>query len=332
MQRLPRALAALALAVPAVAQNVAPAPDLEKLHAFVGQFEGSGKFVPMPGMPEMSWTSTATGRLILGGHFVQLDETIQTDFGPMEFRTVYGWDGETKKPVTFTVGAMGAGSPDLAWVDGKLVTTYHGEDQGTPFAERTVLDLTDEGYTFAMERLSGVGDSFKHVWGTVKRTSREPAAANEVAADAPTELMAPLARMQGKWDLAGKVNMMGFEMEITATEDISWRYGGAVLFGDMVGQPGDYQAQWYLAWDPAGERFLHYSITSMGQFMAGSGRVVGDQVIFTAERTQAGVPVLERSVMQVGDEGPVKAWAHLLQGAEDPIVFFEATYAKATDR
>ena len=330
MSFVARACAALTLSLPVLAQGFDPAPEGEKFHHFIGEFEGAGKYVPAPGMDPVDWTSTGTGRLVLGGHYVQLDETVATAFGPMEFRTMYGWDGEASKAISVSLGAMGTSSPDVNWIDGKLVSTFDSYDEvGTPFVERTITEVTAEGYSFSMERMSGLNDSFQHVWGRVKRTSREPGAAKEITAEGPAETLAPLAPMIGNWNIKGTVAMMGMKMEITATEAIEWRYDGLVLSGSIVGQPGDYHGQWYMTWDPAAECFNHVVFSSMGEFSMGQARRSGDQLITTSTRTADGESLVERSVVQFSEAGVVTATTDHLIGSADPVRAFEAIYERA---
>ena len=326
---IPRALTALALTLPALAQSFEPAPEVAKFHHFIGQFEGGGKFVPAPGMDPADWTSTANGQLVLGGHYVQLDEKVATPIGPLEFRTLYGWDRERSEVICVSVGSMGASKQDVTWIDGKLVSTYSSREEGVPFAERAITEVTAEGYQFSMERLSGLDGSFKHVWGRVKRTSTEPAPARESSVDTPADTLAPLAPLVGNWNLKGSVTMMGMEMDITATEAVEWRYGGLVLSGSILGQPGDYQGQWYMAWDPNTESFTNIVLSSMGEFSIGTARREGDQIITTSERTMEGVPMVERSIVQLSKAGVVSVSTDLMIGGGDTLRAFEATYERA---
>ena len=87
---------------------------------------------------------------------VQFDETLQTPMGPMEFRTLYGWDGERKRPVSYWVGTMGAKETQIAWADADtLVGVESGFQQGTLRSNRWTMDITKDGYTFTMHSMAG---------------------------------------------------------------------------------------------------------------------------------------------------------------------------------
>src|SRR5262245_41880752 len=99
-----------AFSVPLAAQEVPkPAPELARLKALEGNWEGSGTVTPEAGQEGMKWTSKGTSTWVLGGFWLQTDMTI--DFGgsmpALQFREYHGWDGENQRYVAAVVSNEG---------------------------------------------------------------------------------------------------------------------------------------------------------------------------------------------------------------------------------
>ena len=118
------------LTTPLLAQEgdaeMAPATEVSAFHKLLGTWEGNGTVNNGPDAPPMKWTATANNTKVLGGHFVQEDTHIafHGDGAPpaLAFRTLYGFNRETKRSVAFTISNMGtAESKQIHWVDGKLM-------------------------------------------------------------------------------------------------------------------------------------------------------------------------------------------------------------------
>ncbi len=325
------------IAVPSAAAQDAsegppkPAAEIARFHDLIGSFEGEGTLVMEPGATPGKWTGTAVGASILGGHVVQFDETIQTPMGPMEFRTLYGWDRERKRPVSIWVGTMGAQKTDVVWVDQEtLVGVDHGFQDGTPNASRWVMRIGKDGYTFTMDSLSGTSQPFQHVSGSLKRTSK-PAAkrAQEAAAATQGAEMKALAPLCGTYDIAGRIDMMGMRMDITARETVEWSFGGAAIYGHVAGEPGGYQCDWYIAWDPTAGNYRHVYATNMGEIGIFDGWLHDGKLVTTHASTQAGVPGVERGVTVFGKDGIQRAWSDRMSGAGEVVRTFDGTYTRA---
>jgi hypothetical protein len=52
-----------------------PSPELQKLHVFVGHWAGEVEFKPGPWGPGSNAVIEETGQMILGGHFLQIQDT-----------------------------------------------------------------------------------------------------------------------------------------------------------------------------------------------------------------------------------------------------------------
>src|SRR5262245_36007085 len=73
-----------AFSVPLAAQDMPkPAPELARLKALEGNWEGSGTVTPVPGQEGMKWTSKSTSSWVLGGFWLQTDMTIEFAGGSM---------------------------------------------------------------------------------------------------------------------------------------------------------------------------------------------------------------------------------------------------------
>ena len=79
MQRLSLLLSVLVICfvTSMQAQTLAPKPDpdLQKLHVFVGHWTGEVEFKPGPWGPGSKAVIEETGHMILGGHFLQVQDT-----------------------------------------------------------------------------------------------------------------------------------------------------------------------------------------------------------------------------------------------------------------
>lgn len=79
-----------------------PGPEHEMLKAREGTWEGKGTY------QGMSWTSTMTGKMVMGGRFLQLEEeiTVPTPNGPMVMHMLVfvGYDNLRKKYVNMGIG------------------------------------------------------------------------------------------------------------------------------------------------------------------------------------------------------------------------------------
>jgi hypothetical protein len=71
-----------------------PVAGHERLKAFTGKWNVAVKFWMAPGDPPMTAAGTATGRMILGGRFVQFEAKTEHPF-PSESLTMLGFDRRT---------------------------------------------------------------------------------------------------------------------------------------------------------------------------------------------------------------------------------------------
>lgn len=88
---------------PEMMKLMEPGPEHEILKARVGEWEGKGTYQGMP------WTSKMTGKMVMGGRFLQMDEeiTVPTPNGPlvMQMLAFVGYDRVQKKYVNIGIGS-----------------------------------------------------------------------------------------------------------------------------------------------------------------------------------------------------------------------------------
>ena len=91
-----------------------PGPEHEGLKTYEGSWEGKGTHRDLP------WTSKMTGKMIMGGRFLQLDEdlTAPTPGGPMVLHmlAIVGYDNVQKKLVHVS---LGDGTTALSMAEGQ---------------------------------------------------------------------------------------------------------------------------------------------------------------------------------------------------------------------
>ena len=82
-----------------------PGPEHQRLGATVGTWEGKGTYMGA------TWTSELKGRMVMGGRFLQLNETMTIPGAPepMHMLMYVGFDNLKQKYVTFGVSEMGTG-------------------------------------------------------------------------------------------------------------------------------------------------------------------------------------------------------------------------------
>jgi hypothetical protein len=71
-----------------------PVASHDRLHAYTGKWNVTSKMWMSPGEPPMSAKGSATGRMILGGRFLQLDTNLGGPF-PADSLTILGFDRRT---------------------------------------------------------------------------------------------------------------------------------------------------------------------------------------------------------------------------------------------
>lgn len=151
-----------------------PGPAQEALKAFEGAWEFSGTYSE-EGMPApMAYTGTATNKMILGGRFLERDETMNG--GPMVMHNL-GFVGHDVMRGVFMSYAMGDTSAQPPYTEGKhdaakKATVNDGVEAMAPGMTRkyqiVVTDVAEDSYKVQISFDSGSGMK-KAVDSTYKR-------------------------------------------------------------------------------------------------------------------------------------------------------------------
>lgn len=132
-----------------------PEESHKVLEQLTGDFEIAGRLSMMPGL-DIDWTSTGTGKTILGGRFLELDITSKPDAKPqISSKSVFGFD--TRRGVYTlwgidtlgTYSVSGTGSYDAATK--KLVISGTEAEGGRTLNFRFTYTFTDAGYNAILE-------------------------------------------------------------------------------------------------------------------------------------------------------------------------------------
>ncbi len=315
-----------------------PAPELKKLDALVGSWKGSGTVVMQPGMPPMQWTSVDNNRWVLGGHFLRQDTRIEFGEampGALQFTVFTGWDRERQRYRTLEVSNMGTVVlSDLHVLDnGAFVSTTTGVEEGLPTMDHWVQRMDGDRWTMVGHRAVGDGDPFVHVRGEMERTG-DPSADMELAdaafmAPAAAE-MQRVAAMAGTYDIDGKMSGPGAaEIAITGVGRCEMLFGGTVCTFHTTGEPMNYEAFGFIAWDPTINSYRSAGVSSMGEIHSSECRWNGRDLVYTMSMPQQGSLSVGRGIMRTSEDGALASvLADGIASSAEPARMFEATYTK----
>ena len=102
------------------AQTAAPQPDpdLQKLHVFVGHWTGEVEYKPGPWGPGSKAVIEETGQMILGGHFLQIQDTWKGS--STQSLWIIGYDPTNKNYPTTEYSSSGHTMSGTITCDGKV--------------------------------------------------------------------------------------------------------------------------------------------------------------------------------------------------------------------
>ena len=300
---------------------LAQATQLKKLEPLVGDWQISGTFKPTLDGEDIPVTTTASGRWVLGGHFLKQETIVDLGEGMPDIAmiTFTGWDNETQRYVSFEVFNDG----DLASVetfipdDDTILTARTRLREGQLVVERSVTKLLGDGtHRFETQTAIGDGPFFTIVQGTARRTSAA-GSAQAVEASAsfapPAPEMAVLGKMSGEYRSQGWVPApVAPEMGITGTHTVRLIFGGTVQEHHVRIEPG-VEAFRYTAWSPADNC---YNVIAVRGDIEGDGLLYKTQLRQVDDRTfveggtlmDAGQLKLARGVLTCDAQGSIAQW------------------------
>jgi hypothetical protein len=334
------------------APDMSPAPQVKSFHKLLGTWNGAGTVRTSAEDPGMKWTATTHNTSVLGGHFVQqkLKIVFQGEQAPpvLAFRTIYGYDKETKKWMSYSIdNTGGTEANEIHWVNGKMMSggsktemDMNGKLQF--IVQRWTRTFSKNSYTIAVDQTVGDGKHFAHVTGSFTRASAIKVAsasytATKIPAMAPVaKQMAPVAKWHGKYRLKGWMIMaQGMpKMDIGGVEVVKSIFGGTILDlrfkGDPIPNAGSAYEGWgTISWSAHSNCYKRLYIDNMGgavlhDLHLRDGKFVGGALLLSM-----GQPVVISSVMTLNDDGSKATFSeHKAFGTSAPIHASYFTYKK----
>ena len=331
------------LAATATSQDAPPkpAPELARLKAFEGHWEGSGTAMMGPGTEPTKWTSKSTYQWALSGFFLQADSSIQFEGGgpALRFREYLGWDGENKRYVDVSVSNSGEGvvSTLMFPSDDTMVSMTRYLRDGKTQIERAFVKFAKDEQRMTLSFLNEAGPSVDAIIGTFKRVQKTtPTGLEAVHGMGPAPAaMGTIAKMAGEYDFVGEMTMMPGTpaMKIKGRDSVRSLFEGAIVqvvtHGEPVGPFPAYEAHAYYAWNPCDKCYDIVMVSNMGEAGTMQTRLEGDKLVGVFAGLSMGKNSAAHMVMSLDKDGrPTKSVAHAILGASEPYKSFEASYTK----
>ncbi|MFM1871991.1 MAG: hypothetical protein RL398_1413 [Planctomycetota bacterium] len=347
LRRLAAVLLPLALLAPLAAQDK-PAPNKDTLAPFrpmLGTWTGQGTAMfNVEGEPS-KWHGRATFSLCLDGKFVQ--EDIQLHFEgvpmPIHMRGYLGWDEAHARHAAIVVTSAGEVGLHKVKVlpDGTLLQVMNQEQDGVPYAERSLFKIHGDTMTHEIELLMAQGASVPMVRGAFTRQKADAQPCVVDGSGEPFLGMPPqadigrLGKVAGSYKTEGEVATAPGQprMKIAADERFEAWFGGGVVTGltkgTAVGMPGTYESRAYWAYDKKSESLRCVYVSSMGEIGEMEGWWVGKQLVSVSAGRNAGQPMTQRFVLDFDEQGhAIAGRGHSMVGTADPAETFKATYKR----
>jgi Protein of unknown function (DUF1579) len=328
--------------------DMGPAKEVKAFDKLLGTWTGSGT-VRASADARMKWTATSHTTSVLGGHFVQEDTKIvfEGEQAPpaLVFRTLYGFDKETKRWMSYAISNMGtAEAKQIHWVDGKMMSggskvekDMTGKDQF--IVERWSTTFNEDGYSVASYQTIGNGRPFAHVVGSFKKAKVANASfkANKIAPMIPVpKQMGALQKWSGSYHLKGWMIMMpGMpKTDITAKETVESIFGGAAiefrLKGDPIpNMPGTYEGWGAMVWSDQDQCYKSLWIDNMGGAIMQDTHIRDGKFIGGLAVVSMGQPTVVQSITTLAADGSLGSVVEYRgSGAAAPVKSFSGTYTK----
>lgn len=321
-----------------------PAKEQARFHKLIGHWQGTGEFRLAPDAPASEWTTVATARSILGGHFVQEDVSI--DFGayapnPFVMRNYYGYDKESKKWLMHSFNNMGGVSvSEVLWEEGKMLIGNSTTELGQLLIEHSIRTLEGDSYTMEIRRAVGSGESFVHSLGIFERQEVADASfAKDIPAFMPAaEQMSKLNNWVGSFRMEGWMIMSPAmpKMDIMATETMGMIFGGnaleIVLVGDPIPGVGSYEGRGAIVWSALDQCYKNIVLDSSGKATMMNANWVGNDFVVGTYKTEARLPVAIQTTVACDAKGePKTVVEYRVTGNGEPVLSFQGKYVEKKD-
>lgn len=326
------------------AQSLGPPEELGKFDVMLGNWEGSGTARMSPEAPQARWTSRSTIKKILDGHFIQ--EDVRIEMGPdasvpLVFRTIYGFDSDTKRFKYFSMGNVGFDGAGVAyWTDGgKLVMSSTRMYEGMPVTTHWVVTFAKDEHSFKGEQSQAGGAFFTPIQGTNRRGGEGFSAddSQDLALLPPPGELQKLDVFTGKWKFRGTMRSLpgAPPVSISGNDEFRFILGGQALFGvargdPIEGLPRPYRENIYMVWDTERQCYRSFSVVNFGQLHGQRAHFQGDRkMIFLGTARYQGQPTVARMLLEWSADGKrMEMVQHRIVGDSKPDVGFEGEYEK----
>lgn len=317
-----------------------PAPELQKLAPFLGNWAGSG--TAHMGPAPTKWRARGSYRWCLDGQFLQEDfeVTFEGRPVPMVFRAYLGWDREHRRYVNASLNNGGAAQLNEFHLldDGTMLQVMHQHHNGLPGAERSRARVAGEAMWLEIDLLAAQGPAVQVIEGTLTRQGEM----YEVDWDSkgfegavPAAALQQLNRSAGTYAVTGAMVMAPGQPEgaITGTDAFRPVFGGTIFHGHTTGSfagiPGEYRGDVFWSYDALRRCLTGVYVSNFGEAMAMDAWWAADgQLVSVFAGTMGGQPMVQRMLLSFDDQGHAKgAVAHTISGTGEPFQSFRATYA-----
>ena len=319
-----------------------PAPELKKLEPLVGNWTGGGTMTE-PGNVVSEWKARGSYRWCLDGHFLREDYTIEFKGveGVFTFVGYLGWDRDNQRYVN--INANNAGQVQMHEMkflpDGTVLQIMLQNQQGMPYAERSLFKVTGDTMTHTIDMLMPEGPSLTLIDGKFTRGGDAVA----VDGSGPSwmgakqhDAMAKLCKSAGVYETKGEmVQAPGMPtLKIGGIDTFRAVFGGTVFLGTTEGAaegvPGKYVGEILYGHDPVRNCIVGAYVDNFGMVMQMESRWSADgKLVGIYSGVFQGQPTVQRSVIEFDAAGAAtSAASHTIVGTTAPLESFRATYTK----
>ncbi len=307
-------------AVPGEAQLPSPHPQLSKLNAMLGDWDGSGKRWERAGAEPVSWTARRTVSRILAGHYIQEDMRIEMSGrgpGPLVYRTIYTWDANAGCFMSLEMSNLGTVHyGPVYWTSkDRLVSTRNRTYPDFHMTEQRVDEFTpDSVITRIWASVDGgefflVGEGEFAPGQTLYSAEKE---AGDIALGPLAPEMKELEGQIGSWTLEmGYASRPGGPLNRgTSKREIAEFLGGHVQLstGQSDPIPGldrvqRFRSQSYLAWDAQANCLRRVDLSNYGSLRVAKAYLMGrNRLISIDAGISSGLAQSSRTVTTWNDD------------------------------
>jgi len=304
----------------------------------LGNWRGSGVLRNSPDGQENAWTSIATVKKILDGHYIQEDNRLTLEGllpVPLVFRTIYAWDRHSRRYLHFSLSNVDGGEHGiLHWTpQGKMIISTTKMEMGRVVTEQAVTEVAGDSMKTRLLRSIEGGKFFVEMEGSYRRGGEGFEASRESAAVIlfpPPEEMGKLRFQLGTWRARGKYRpgpgapLLAFQ----GRQEIQGILGGHAHRGILQADPPPgatkpIQLETYAFWNAGTNSFQHFELSNYGGAHVMNGYLLGKgKMVYTGAVVHGSLPILVRSLVD-WNESRIHVVGHRMAGDLAPESYVE---------